>query len=479
MVIQLVPESHRPFNSLPLLVVGLIGLFSIACGESNDIGEPRLINGPMIGVVTPSQVTIWGRVMGDFTFSVLYDTDPDMRSPTRSEVVLARAERDFSVQVTLRGLQPATTYYYRVMVDGHPPKYLAQKLPFRAKTAPAPDDKTRFVVSFGSCPRVQEEMIQPIWYQIREADPDLFFWLGDNIYGDTVDPQFLAEIYRRQRDVASLQPVLRNISNLAIWDDHDYALNDGDRENPIREESLRVFKNYWANPAYGLPDVPGVFFRYQYGGVDFFFLDCRYYRDPSLMPDGPNKTFLGERQLNWLMDGLRQSRAPFKVLVNGSGWTSLKGPRGDSWASALHERDRLFDFLRDKEVPGVLLISGDTHQGEWNCIPWSEHGGYDLYEFVSSPLAQGTSGKVQRRIPEIYMRDWYGDAPNFGYMIFDLTEQDPLVRYNLIDVFGDADAEWIEIRASELVNGVTSWPDKIDAEEREKREKGLYLEFEP
>ena len=479
MNMQLIPTSHGPFYSLPLLVVSLIGLFSIACGESNDIGEPRLINGPMIGVVTPNEVTIWARVMGKFTFSVLYDADPDMRAPTRSEVVLAGAEQDFSVQVILRGLQPATTYYYRVLVNDQPPKYMAQKLPFRAKTAPAPDDETRFVISFGSCPRVQEEMIQPIWYQIREADPDLFFWLGDNIYGDTVDPQFLAEIYRRQRDVASLQPVLRNISNLAIWDDHDYALNDGDRENPIREESLRVFKNYWANPAYGLPDAPGVFFNYQYGGVDFFFLDGRYHRDPSLMPDGPNKTFLGERQLTWLMDGLRKSRAPFKVLVNGSGWTSLKGPRGDSWSSALHERDRLFDFIRDEEVSGVVLISGDTHQGEWNCIPRSDHGGYDLYEFVSSPLAQGTSGKTQRRLPEIYMRDWYGDAPNFGYMVFDLTEADPLIRYNLIDVFGDADAEWIEIRASELVNGVASWPEKIDAEEREKREKGLYLEYEP
>ena len=99
-------------------------------------------------------------------------------------------------------------------------------------------------------------MIQPIWYQIREADPDLFFWLGDNIYGDTLHSQFLAELYRRQRNVASLQPVLRNIPNLAIWDDHDYALNDGDRENPIREESLRVFKNYWATPPTVCPMLP-------------------------------------------------------------------------------------------------------------------------------------------------------------------------------------------------------------------------------
>ena len=75
--------SQRPFNFL-LLMLGLIGLAPIACGESNEIGEPRLINGPMIGVVTPDEVTIWGRVMGEFTFSVLYDTDPDMRAPTPS-----------------------------------------------------------------------------------------------------------------------------------------------------------------------------------------------------------------------------------------------------------------------------------------------------------------------------------------------------------------------------------------------------------
>lgn len=46
--------------------------------------------------------------------------------------------------------------------------------------------------------------------------------------------------------------------------------------------------------------------------------------------------------------------------------------------------------------------------------------------FTSSPLAQGTSGKSQRSIPEIYMRDWYGDAPNFSYIVFDLTGVDPL-----------------------------------------------------
>ncbi|MCB1121987.1 MAG: hypothetical protein KJT03_10585 [Verrucomicrobiae bacterium] len=124
-------------------------------------------------------------------------------------------------------------------------------------------------------------------------------------------------------------------------------------------------------------------------------------------------------------------------------------------------------------------MSGDTHQGELNCIPWSEKGGYDMYEFVSSPLAQGMSGKLQRKIPEIYLREWYQDAPNFGYLIFDLDKEDPSLRYNLIDVFGDTVFDWFEVRASELVNGVKSWPEKIDESEQMKREYDMYPDLPP
>ncbi|MCB1121986.1 MAG: alkaline phosphatase D family protein, partial [Verrucomicrobiae bacterium] len=127
--------------------------------------------------------------------------------------------------------------------------------------------------------------------------------------------KFLAEEYRSQRQVRSLQPVLRSIPNLAIWDDHDYGLNGHDRENPIKDVALKVFKDYWANPGYGLPDAPGVFFQYSYGGVDFFFLDGRYYRDPATMDDGPGKTMLGSKQLAWLKAGLKKSQAPFKFLI--------------------------------------------------------------------------------------------------------------------------------------------------------------------
>src|SRR5690606_14947092 len=159
------------------------------------------------------------------------------------------------------------------------------------------------------------------------------------------DPDVLAEEYRRQRNVPALQQLLRSTPQLAVWDDHDYGLNDHDRTSPMREAALAVFRRYWANPSYGLPDAPGVFFRWSYGRVDWFFLDVRSYRDPNREPDGPAKSMLGVKQLEWLRNGLRASSAPFKLLVSGSGWSKAKGPGGDSWASYLDERDRLFDWI--------------------------------------------------------------------------------------------------------------------------------------
>jgi len=89
-------------------------------------------------------------------------------------------------------------------------------------------------------------------------------------------------------------------------------------------------------------DAPGVFFRYHYGGVDFFFLDCRYYRSENTTEDGPGKTMLGRRQLAWLKSELERSRAPFKLLVSGSNWALGQEPGSDTWAGFLHERNALF-----------------------------------------------------------------------------------------------------------------------------------------
>ena len=46
-------------------------------------------------------------------------------------------------------------------------------------------------IAFGSCAKQSKE--QPIWDAINAAEPDLFVFLGDNIYADTRDPKVMAD----------------------------------------------------------------------------------------------------------------------------------------------------------------------------------------------------------------------------------------------------------------------------------------------
>lgn len=299
------------------------------------------------------------------------------------------------VRVALTGLQPGTEYYYRPLVDGRPGKYMETSPAFRFRTAPGEGRAARFRVAFGSCCRWQEFPVQPIWRALEQWEPDLFLWLGDNIYADTLEPEIMSDLYKIQRSVPEYRDFGSRVPQLATWDDHDWGLNNHDRELPIAEQSLALFQRFWANPGYGTSQVPGVFFQHHWGGVDFFMLDNRYHRSPNEDPDGPEKTMLGEA----------------------------------------------------------------------NCIPWSGEGGYDLIELVSSGLAQDPGIPESIETPEIRLREPYVGGHNAGVIDFDLTGDDPVLRFKVINITGQA--VWdqpVEIRASDLVNGVRSWHEKVDPE---------------
>ncbi len=462
------PISKRSFLKLSSAALATP---SIAAQAQNPIGKLRVMQGPMMGAVSPDSALIWLRVSGPLAVEAEYSTSPLMSDARRTAAITAKPEDDHTVRLRLTGLEPDTRYYYRIYVEGAPDDYLGDSPPFPFKTAPNTGARGTVRIAFGSCARLQEDPVQTIWPVVHRAEPDVFLWLGDNIYADSLTLDIFQEEYRRQRSVALLQPVIRSIPQLAVWDDHDYGLNNHDRTSPVKDIGLAAFKQYWANPAYGLPQTPGVFFTYSYGAVDLFMLDGRYYRAPNADPDGPDKTMLGDGQLAWLKDELKASRAPFKLLVCGSGWSKAKGPSADAWSAFLTERDALFSYIRDEQIEGVVLLSGDTHVAEANCIPFSEQGGYDLYDLTSSPLAQTPGDDWQERRPEIRIRNPVFESANAGLLHIDTAAEDPSLTYVVLDTNGRVARTPVVIAASDLKNGVTSWPDKIDPTERERLER--------
>lgn len=442
----------------------------IAAWARSETGSYRLMQGPMVGAIGPRTASIFTRASARTEVTVEYSLREDMSDARRAPPVATGPDTDYVARIELSDLQPNERYYYRPLLGGAVDRYLARHAPFSFRTAPPAGARTAFKIAFGSCARIQAHPVQPIWDAVLASAPDMFLWLGDNVYHDTLEPRIMDEMWRMQRNLPNLQPILRSMPNLAIWDDHDFGLNDHDRENPVKAASLASFKRNWANPAYGLPDAPGVFFQQSYGHVDIFMLDGRFHRDPNATPSTPGKTMLGARQLAWLREALRSSRATFKILACGSGWSKAKGPGGDSWASFLHERDALFDFIRDEHITGVVLISGDTHVGELNAIPRSDVGGYDLYDLVSSPLAQETETSWTQRRPEVRIRQVYSSDVNFGSLDFS-ADGDPSLTFRLINSRGQNAFAPLTLTAGDLRNGVRSWDRKVDALSRSRHDR--------
>ena len=188
---------------------------------------------------------------------------------------------------------------------------------------------------------------------------DLLLMLGDNHYANTTEPEKLRVYYTAHRLTGGWRELAAHSPIYAIWDDHDFGPNDSDGTQAGKEESLRIFKEYWANPACGEPGNPGCYYTFTRGDVQFFMLDCRYHRSPNKAPDGPEKTMLGPKQLEWLKRELSASQARIKILSTGSEWETYS--QKDSWASFLTERDAFFAWIDQQKIEGIILLSGDRH----------------------------------------------------------------------------------------------------------------------
>ena len=298
---------------------------------------------------------------------------------------------------------------------------------------PVDESKTLTRIALGSCNRSDYE--QPLWRPILEKRPDLWIWLGDNIYGDTEDMNELAANYARQKNNPSYQSLFTSIPVVGVWDDHDYGVNDGGKEYPKRSESRDIMLKFLdvpkSNPVW---NREGAYQSYTFGEsgkkVKIILLDARYFRDrverrrkenPQYIPNLEG-TILGVDQWSWLENELKNSNAQIHII--GSGIQILPIQHNyEKWNTFPHERDRLFNLIVKHQVPGAIFISGDRHIGE---ISKKEIEGlnYPLVELTTSGLThtyENASEKNNFRIGQLT------DQLNFGFIEIDWTRNNPVV----------------------------------------------------
>lgn len=295
--------------------------------------------------------------------------------------------------LTLSGLQPGRA------ADG-------RSLPANASGGLAarpgwPSDRPLRRIAFGSC--CDQDRPQPIWDAVLGARPELFIFGGDNVYASAQPwrQERLTAAYARLASEPGFARLREQLPHLAIWDDHDYGLNDGGAEFVHKEASKQAFLKFWKvpddDPRRGRPGLHHAIVAGPVGQrLQVILLDGRWFRSPLLptnqrgapgreryLPDpDPAKTLLGPAQWAWLEAQLRVPAdlrlivSGIQVLASGHGW--------ECWGNLPLERDRLIQLVADKAVGGALFLSGDRHVG--GIYRENLPGGRGLLEVTSSGL---------------------------------------------------------------------------------------------
>jgi alkaline phosphatase D len=265
-------------------------------------------------------------------------------------------------------------------------------------------------IAFGSC--AKQTKPQPIWEAVLAAKPDLFIFLGDNVY---IDSRNIAD-YQKAYDLLAAKPGFRTLREttpvIAIWDDHDFGDDDQDRTFPLKSQSREIFLNFWNESAASPRRArDGVYAAYLYGPpgqrVQVILPDLRTHKTPNVKRDfgkpykewakelekagkpvpGPyerDPDQIGEAQWRWLEE---QLRVPADIRIFGSSLQVLADfPGWEEWVNYAQDHARLLDAIRKTKARGLFFISGDTHYGEVSKLDVNVP--YPMWDFTSSGLTE-------------------------------------------------------------------------------------------
>ena len=302
-------------------------------------------------------------------------------------------------------------------------------------------DQTLTRIAFGSCARQYQP--QPIWEQVVARKPEVFLFIGDNIYGDTQDMEELRKKWGQLGAQPGFMRLRRTCPVLATWDDHDYGANDAGRKYPQREASQQIFLDFFGEPkGTTRRTTPGVYDATVVGPpeqrVQIILLDTRYFRDdlvpgPPVAEPGeglhgryqpnsdPEATVLGAAQWAWLRE---QLKVPAKLRIIASSIQVIADEHGwETWGLFPHERQRLLDAIDGAAGGANVIISGDRHHAEISRL--RTKSGRVVYDVTSSSLNAPGSWRNElnsHRLGIIYT------GTNFGMIEVDWAAEDPVVR---------------------------------------------------
>jgi alkaline phosphatase D len=486
---------------------------------TRDAQRPQFPSGLQSGDPIADGAVIWTRSDRPARLWVDWSTTASFANPTRVRGPYLMEESDFTGRIDLRGLPAGQEIFYRVVLqDLHNERVLSEPLNGHLRlpqpSAGKAHRNVRFVWSGDTAGQgfgINESWGgMKIYEQIRQVSPDFFLHSGDTIYADgpiaadqklpdgtvwknivTEEVSKVAETLNEFRGRHRYNLMDANVKRMAAevpqiwqWDDHEVANNYSDSKDFMGDaryteknvpllvaRATRAFMDY--SPMRRTADIESErVYRYLPQGplLDMFVVDMRSYRGPNSTNlqtvEDASSAFMGRPQVAWLLEGLKRSKATWKVIAAdmpiGLGVNDGKDANGvDRWEAIANndpgepkgreiEIARLLREIKRAGIQNVVWLTADVHYTaahyfDPNRAKFSDFNPF--WEFVSGPLNAGTFGPAPVD-PTFGMQVVYqkvpaeqNTAPTAGLQFFgqvDIDAQTKAMTVTLKDVAGSS-----------------------------------------
>ncbi|MFT6851250.1 MAG: alkaline phosphatase D [Sphingobacteriales bacterium] len=437
-------------------------------------------------------VIIWTRITPEGqqeTFDVQWQVSNDInfKEIIENGAIQTDATKDFTVKVDVQNLSPFTYYYYRFINEND------TSLIGRTKTSPVGDqERVRFGVV--SCSNFQAGFFNGYRRLAEKNDVDVILNLGDYLYeyaeggygyseevgrGHEPDHEMVTlEDYRLRYSFYRLDPDLRRAHQLfpfiTVWDDHESTNdsykdgaqnhNEGEGDWGVRKVSSAQAYHEWLPIRTPDKNNPLKIFRHlKYGNLlDLLMLDTRIWgREEQVSStndeeySNPDRTILGKDQLDWFLEELESSTANWKIIGQQVMLMQFySGPNApfnfDAWDGYPGERAKILDFVQEKEIDNLVVLTGDIHTSwaaDLNQDPFSPRNpvtqtGYDPIsgdgslgvEFVTPSITSdnfneitgtppGSSQGLEQSIKGYNQHIKMVELDDHGYLTLDITPE--------------------------------------------------------
>ncbi|WP_141735006.1 alkaline phosphatase D family protein [Oligoflexus tunisiensis] len=286
------------------------------------------------------------------------------------------------------------------------------------------EDKPLTRIAFGSCN--QSHLDQKHWDVIARDNPDIWIWLGDNIYADGTSMEERIRRYLSLKDNSYYKNFRQTVPIIGTWDDHDFASNNMDGHFTDKAASKIALLDFLDVPQSAkVWNHSGVYQSYVLGPpgqqTHIILLDLRYNMNKTLS----TREILGEDQWQWLAEEVAGSSADLLVIGSSLNLTSpVVGLGLEGWTEYGAEKRRLLELLASVPIPTIVL-SGDRHFAEVARIQLPN--GKPIYEVMSSGLTHANGIKL----PHPGQLATVVGYKNYGVLAIDWTISGPQVRMQI------------------------------------------------